>query len=310
MKLSVPAMDTGPVARTSLRLATAETVEPIWTAEELCKAEDRGNDTEMCMQLMLDRLVVATGFSSNHYTEAQSMIGSVQVMMPKAKLLVYDLGMTSHQRDAVSRMCGVELRTFNFTKYPKHVHTLTKYAWKPLIVHELSKRFELVVWGDASVRILKPLQEYILQFLLDVPVPFVGTRNYMITVQMTHSGTLKYLNVTRQSMRGLSTIQGGAWILWLTDQTKRLLDSWVDCALHEECIAPSGAELCSCGNRPFHARREVSYCGCHRFDQSALNAILVREFGKKVFETAANHGSTFGVDRSNNLFTFSVKYCA
>ena len=107
---------------------------------------------------MLKRLVITTAVSSNHFSEVQSLIGSVQKVMPQTKLVLYDLGMTANQRDNVSKMCGIELRTFNFTKYPEHVSPdrLMNYAWKPLIVYELNKKYEVVMWGDASLRLLKP----------------------------------------------------------------------------------------------------------------------------------------------------------
>ena len=120
--------------------ATAMAVEwpgrPRRLTEELCRGEVRLDERQHCVQLMLNRLVIATGFSSNHYYEGLNMIATVQIVMPKVKLIVYDLGMTSQQRATVLRMCGVELRTFDFTKYPQHVHDLFKYAWKPIIAYQ------------------------------------------------------------------------------------------------------------------------------------------------------------------------------
>ena len=71
----------------------------------------------------------------------------------------------------------------------------------------------------------------------------------------------------------------------------------VDCALHEECIAPKGAQLYHCSpNTP----QEVDYCGCHRFDQSALNIILTQEFGKEVYKTVFENNNTFEVKYAHN----------
>ncbi len=46
--------------------------------------------------------------------------------------------------------------------------------------------------------------------------------------------------------------------------------------MHKECIAPQGARLGPCN---FNIKPETAYAGCHRYDQSALNVILIREFG-------------------------------
>ena len=59
------------------------------------------------------------------------------------------------------------------------------------------------------MRLLKPLQEYILPYLLDIEVPLVGTKYNAAIVQMTHSGTLNYFSMTRESMQGLLTLQAG-----------------------------------------------------------------------------------------------------
>ena len=276
--------------------------------EKFCKGEIRDTERQNCIQLLLSRLVIATGFSANHYDEGLNMIASVQKMMPEVNLVVYDLGMTSYQRNTVLDLCGLEIRTFNFTKYPQHVRDLFKYAWKPIVAYELVKDYEVVMWGDASVRLLKPLQEYILPYLLDIEVPFVGTKYNASIVQMTHNGTLNYFNATRESMRGLPTLQAGCWVLWLTEKTNRLINSWVDCALHEECIAPRGAQLLHCNQKPWNAPQEVGYCGCHRFDQSALNVILTQEFGKEVYRTVFENNNTFEVKYTVKS-SYSVKFC-
>ena len=289
--------------------AQARGGDPVQLMEKLCRREVRHDERQHCVQLMLNRLVIATGFSSNHYYEGLNMIASVQTVMPEVKLIVYDLGMTSHQRATVLRMCGVELRTFDFTKYPQHVHDLFKYAWKPIIAYELVKDYEVVMWGDASVRLLKPLQEYILPYLLDIEVPFVGTKYNTPIVQMTHSGTLNYFIMTRESMQGVPTLQGGCWVLWSTKKMKELMSRWADCALHEECIAPKGAQLHNCSEKLLTASQEVDYCGCHRFDQSALNIILTQEFGKEVYKTVFEHNKTFEVKYTNKS-RYSVRYCS
>ena len=292
---------------------TKSTGATAYLKEENYNRKNLHEEKKSAVDLMLKRLVITTAVSSNHFSEVQSLIGSVQKVMPQTKLVLYDLGMTANQRDNVSKMCGIELRTFNFTKYPEHVSPdrLMNYAWKPLIVYELSKEYEVVMWGDASLRLLKPLQEYVLPYLLDVQVPFVARETNFIIVQMTHDQTLKYLNVTRESMRGLSTVSATAWVVWINEKTKRFVDSWADCALHEECIAPKGAKVKPCGVKPNQDWQEVGYCGCHRFDQSALDVILFREFGDEIFKTAAWNGGTIEIDKGDRdkRFNFPVKYC-
>ena len=61
-----------------------------------------------------------------------------------------------------------------------------------------------------------------------------------------------------------------------TVMKEKLIEPWLDCALHKECIAPKGAKRSPCHTTQNH---DGHYVDCHRFDQSALNLILAREFG-------------------------------
>ena len=45
----------------------------------------------------------------------------------------------------------VELKEFNYTKYPKYVRRLEQYRWKPLIVTEELDEYDVVLWFDSSV---------------------------------------------------------------------------------------------------------------------------------------------------------------
>ena len=64
----------------------------------------------------------------------------------------------------------------------------------------------------------------------------------------------------------------------------KFLSYWVDCALHQECIAPPGTKLVPCNFKLGNENKGAGmYIGCHRYDQSALAMILIREFGLQVW---------------------------
>ena len=101
-------------------------------------------------------------------------------------------------------------------------------------------------------------------------------------IRFTHPGTLNYfqLNKTRQEIANIMprSFQAGVLLIWANDLAKqKILSPWVDCANHLSCIAPPGSlrDGCNLTVQPLSA-----YVGCHRYDQSALNLILVREFGE------------------------------
>ena len=73
-----------------------------------------------CTEYMMCKLVVVTGISSNHFQESRSLFRSVHEQMPNTKIIVYDIGLTKSQVSTLQTYCNVEIRKFNFQKYPKH----------------------------------------------------------------------------------------------------------------------------------------------------------------------------------------------
>ena len=100
------------------------------------------------------RLVVASSLSSNHIEESKDMIASVQHFLPMSKIIIFDLGLSAKHRKELQALCQVEMRPFNFSRYPPHFKDLYKYAWKPTIIRSLASKFEYFFWGDASVRLV------------------------------------------------------------------------------------------------------------------------------------------------------------
>ena len=226
------------------------------------------------------RLVVVTAYSSNHFEEGKGIIASVQKYMPQTKILLYDLGLTAKERSNASKYCNVEVRTFQWDKYPEHVRQLSRYAWKPLIVREVSQEYDVIMYGDASVRVISPLIGKALISLLEFP--FIDGGPYtMPMISLTDNRTIDYFNFppSRQYMAKWGTVQAGCWLMLANDIMKqKVIEPWADCALHLECISPAGTSSGRCRMEDLEYK-DGRYIGCHRFDQSALNIILAKEFG-------------------------------
>lgn len=266
--------------------------------EDICETSTGGIKVKMiamkaspqnctCLDFFYCRLVAVTAFSSNHFSEAEDMIASVQRFLPATKLYVYDLGLTDSQRNQLLTYCNVELRRFDFKKFPPHLKRLSECAWKPVMVKELAQEHEVIFYGDASVRLMLPLAENILPLLSGFPVVVGHAYHQLPIIQVTHDGMASYLNftLTRKEMRHFGHIQAGAWVMWLNSTfRKQLLEPWADCALHESCISPPGAALAPCDFKNGKYGR-WDYIGCHRYDQSAFSLILVREFGLDVYNS-------------------------
>uniref|UniRef100_A0A0K0FR06 Nucleotide-diphospho-sugar transferase domain-containing protein n=1 Tax=Strongyloides venezuelensis TaxID=75913 RepID=A0A0K0FR06_STRVS len=98
---------------------------------------------------------VVTAFSNNHLNEATLLLESFRKNFPNQKIIVYDLGLSRKNVKQTKKICFVEYRKFNFSRYPKHVSNLKTYAFKILIAAEVLKEYGAIFWADASVRFTK-----------------------------------------------------------------------------------------------------------------------------------------------------------
>ena len=242
-----------------------------------------------CEQVVNDKIVIAGAVSSNHFEEMKDMIASVQHFYPSLHIVIYNLGLRKEEVDDLESYCSVHVRQFNFNRYPDFVRNLFFFAWKPLVLQELSKNYEFIFYFDASIRLMKPVVDIVLPLMKEFPfVPGSAFRNVgeINSIRTTHDGMLQYLNITqsREELDAFGLVEGGVWAMWVNDLTvSKILEPWVDCALHKECIAPEGAQLIFC-KEVKETDAKGAYRGCHRYDQSALNMILAREFGLSVWD--------------------------
>ena len=237
-----------------------------------------------CIDFMACKTVVVTAVSALYWWNSLDAIASVQSTMPDVRIKVADLGMWQSQADYMRRLRNVEVFAFPFESFPPHVRNLKTYAWKPLLVHMFLLQYEVVFYMDSSARLKCSLTHQLLD----------GLRNFPIRVQLnsfydgsfTSDGTYEYLGVTRR--RAGKCIQLDANRLLFRNSSflyQKIMSHFVDCALHEECIAPPGSSPYGCDMVKYYQRVQnidklevVENIGCHRFDQSVLTVLLGREF--------------------------------
>ena len=231
------------------------------------------------------KLVVVTAATSSHYSESLDSIASIQYWLPDTPIVYYDLGLQDFQVELIKLQKNVEIRKFPFNHYPIHFHIISKYAWKIEIVNLMLKEFEVVYWMDTSIRLRRSPTDTVLPDLSHFP--FRGSREKWATSCLTVDGTLKYLNLSREDIGHTLEIEAGHFLFRKTPFImKHLVEPWVDCAVHEECISPKhamkpcnfdtiGKLMNDYKSKPFVPH---SGNGCHRFEQSALTLLLIREF--------------------------------
>jgi hypothetical protein len=100
-----------------------------------------------------------TSANSRYYEKMRNLIGSILFWEPDATIAIFDLGLSSEQRERVSRWANVRVHDFNFDLYPPHVRTLTNFAWKPLVMNESLSIYESIFYLDTSVELRSPIDE-------------------------------------------------------------------------------------------------------------------------------------------------------
>ena len=112
-----------------------------------------------------DLVAPVTACSSNHYGEFKSHIEDFRKNFPGKKCFFYDLGLSDEQINEVKNMPDLEYRKFDFSAYPEHVHKLTNYAWKTLIIQEMLAEFDGTMWFDSSVKFLGNLTNNVIELM-------------------------------------------------------------------------------------------------------------------------------------------------
>ena len=279
--------------------------------EELCVRDAENGGAELvpkepksgcsCIDYFYCKLIIVSAISSNHMAEATELIKSVQQHMANTRLIMYSLGLIDEEMALLDSYCNVEVRVFDFHKYPDLAYAknnLRKFGWKPVIVKEVSDEYDVVLWLDASGRLTRSLDPNVFKHLQKTPTFLAGPweGRYCLhsndpIVSYTHDSTLRYLfpnkshdlAALRKELVIWGHMQATVWLVWLHEEMKKkFLNNWVDCAFHEECMAPRDAVVdCNPLKRWFIGQYspQGQYIGCHRYDQSALDMILYREFG-------------------------------
>ena len=261
------------------------------TLPELCgelNASSIRNESRVegctCTDLMACKAVVLTATSENHWLESLDAIASVQNFMPDIKIIMMDIGMSTEQAEQLQQLCNVEVRKFPFDSYPPHVRRLQVFAWKSLSMQMTLSEYEVVFYMDSSIRLKRPLVDILIPSVQKFPIKV--NSNGFYDGAFTREETYKYLGVTREQVSKRSQKEGGLQVYRnCSFLHERILSALVDCALHEECIAPSGASPYGCDMDKYRQQmkqiktiEQFEYIGCHRFDQSVLTSVLEREF--------------------------------
>jgi len=212
---------------------------------------------------------IVTGASKNHFCPLKSFLYKTHETIEgfkKARIVVYDLGLSKSQRKILDLMRKkrylTELKTFNWSVYPSFWNiniAKGEYAWKPGMVYEISKEYPgIIIWLDSGTKAKKRFFENLDGFLKDFN-GFVTPQSSGHMKKWVHKGVYDYFNDDHKKYDDLPNCNGAA-VAFDTKRSQSLIDAWYKCALVKNCIAPPGS-----------SRRN------HRQDQALLTYLAARE---------------------------------
>src|SRR5579859_6717098 len=103
---------------------------------------------------------VVTGADARYGNSLLNLLGSIRRRSNIFdRVIAYDLGLTPFQRRALNGVRGVEVRTIP----PFAPHWAQGFTWKTWIWTHVDA--DVVVWLDAGITVLRPLDDFISQIL-------------------------------------------------------------------------------------------------------------------------------------------------
>ncbi|XP_019854116.1 PREDICTED: uncharacterized protein LOC109583286 [Amphimedon queenslandica] len=247
---------------------------------------------------------VITALASNHYSESLDMIGTVHYYLPNSDLLIYDLGLKYHQVKVLQKLRNTYVIPYNYSRYQQYSQARRYYrcySWKIHVINEVlsfsSHSQQLFLWLDASIRIVKPVDPCIKKLK---SFPLVAGEKHIPghnMIAFAKDSTVKYLDIKRESMRGMVGFCSG--ILFFNRSSpiiQLLLRKWVDCAMHQQCICGDGPSPVGCVWEDKGGW--IAYNGCHRFDQVTLNILVAKYFDQYKYSiTSWDCSESFHIQR-------------
>ncbi|GMR62910.1 hypothetical protein PMAYCL1PPCAC_33105, partial [Pristionchus mayeri] len=218
------------------------------------------------------KVVIVTYASSNHFSEARQGLRSVRTVL-KNKIIFYDLGLNKTEIAELKNVCNLEVRKFNFERYPDFVSNLKAYNFKPIIMAEIFSDFEYFWIADSSIRFINVIP-FMTDFYNNVTSGAIETivlRSPTSTsiFGTTHPRMYEYFPIDLALAKELEMLEGPYFIA-RSEMAREVIKWNALCALTKDCMIPSGSRL-SCW---FYDDRFNKYANCHRFDQSSINIII------------------------------------
>ena len=143
---------------------------------------------------------------------------------------------------------------------------------------EVLRDYSGVLWLDSSAKLAKSKLDPIFQVLQETDGALCLSSTGHSTFAVTHPDMYEYLPTDLTAAKREEQWEANSMFLYRTKSIfLNVIKWWVLCALEQSCVITNQnpTKFCSWRDSP---DRFNTYAGCHRFDQSALNILLLNHF--------------------------------
>lgn len=230
--------------------------------------------------------IIVTGADYSHFKESLNMVrnltNGVRQTHKEIRLIYFDLGLSSYQRQQMRAICDCDLRLFPFNDFPPHVRILQGYAWKSIGLQIILNEYPFVVWMDASVRFKTADLTWLFKAAKQQGV-LTGEGGMSIAAR-TRESLFKFLR-EEPCLYRTHEIEGGFIAVYDSEFVRRyFMQTLVSCALTMGCMMPDVYPL-----RHLFCPNSTHYYGCHRYDQSVMGILMNRLFHGDLEKHMTNH---------------------
>ena len=159
---------------------------------------------------------------------------------PHTRLYVYNLGPTAAKMKEIKSWPNlIDIVWWEgFPDYvPKHARVGKVYAWKPIAIDEAAKRFGKKLVFDAGTVIRGPLHP--LETILEQTGYFLAQGQDGDMKKLTHPGTFKWFNFTKETFEAGSSFGGGTQVIYILLSTSLILLFPNYLSLSTICLLPA-----------------------------------------------------------------------
>ncbi|XP_012938971.1 uncharacterized protein LOC101848295 [Aplysia californica] len=236
-----------------------------------------------------DDFAFVTAGSHSTYPATIEFIYSVQYFFPKSRIGIFDIGLTSDEREFISSLCKTEVDSLWLQFWPEALYKIRHRVWRPLVLQLALAKYGHYIYLEPGRFVNRQNLRQYLQHSRKHGVTVAGRQLKYSSYVVTSPHMYSFLRVNERKLQRTPHFDFTLLILHGTAPVRNhFMRYLIACAMEDYCIAPPDSKA-SCDA---HLANNKRYANCHRYDESAINLILNHWHGYKAEEFLVRDGIT------------------